>query len=234
MSRPDVILSADLVASRRAPDRLALARLLHSALRKLERRFETEWRAPLRLTRGIDELSGVLTRLQPVFDVVVDLNQAVWPQHFRFAVAVGEIDVGRGQRDASAMDGAGFHLASDAMARARAEELPLALALPGVPEATCRMAENLARLHSAIQRGWTPSQSAAVSAYRATGSQRGAARRLRITQQAVSAALRAAQFREMGRAEDALRAWLGSISLASASSGPQRAGAGGSGRKGRR
>jgi hypothetical protein len=213
MNKVFVVLTADLIASRRAPERPALARHLRAALRGLETRFASEWRAPLTLTRGIDELSGVLLRARCAFDIAVALNQAVWPQRFRFVVASGEIDVGGGRRDASAMDGAGFHLAADAMARARAQELPLALALPSAPEPARRMAEGLARLHDAILRGWTASQAEAAAAYRRTGTQSKAARRLGVTQQAVSQALRTARLAELLQAEEALRAWLDSLTL---------------------
>ncbi len=208
------VLVADLVASRRALRRSDLAVRLETCLRQLA--SSVDWRAPLMSTRGLDELSGVLHCPQAAFDVMHAVNLVVWPQRFRFALAAGTLDVGLASTVAADMDGPAFHRAADTLARVRRERLAVGFDLPGIGAAQMRMAEALAGLHQAIVEHWTTAIAATVAAYEQpcgkvdaqAATQAQAARRLGISQQAVSAALRRARVAELVVARDALRQWL--------------------------
>jgi hypothetical protein len=206
---PCYVLVADLVASRRAPARRTLGRRLEDVLAACAREFA--WRAPLMSTRGLDELSGVLAAPAPAFDVCAWLNEALWPQRFRFALACGGIDVAPDSTAAADMDGPAFHLAADALARARAADLPFAVNLPGRDGAACALIEALGTLHGAMTAQWTPGAARAMLALRQAGTQREAAKALGITQQAISRALRRARQHELDAARTAVRTWLATL-----------------------
>lgn len=205
------VLVADLVSSRTATGRKALAAAVERELARAARERSEAWYAPPVTTKGLDEVSGVLRRAGPAFDIATGINLALWPHRFRFAIAVGEVDVAARSRDAAAMDGPAFHAAADALERGRANDLPFALALPGVPDETRDVFEQLARLHGTLVAGWTGNTARIVAAYRREGTQARVAEELGISQQAVSKALRSGHWRELDAAEEALRRWLETV-----------------------
>lgn len=207
------VLIADLVKSRQVQERKALGQRIEAALSKLTKMNKDGpvWLAPPVTTRGIDEISGVLHSPEHAFDIVVRLNLAIWPQRFRFALGAGEIDVGVKSNNASDMDGSAFHLASDALARGRKNDLGFMVSIPDQPTENCQLLEAAAHLHETFMRAWTPREMQAVAAYRRHGHQADAARQLGVSQQAISDALRRAGMKEMSNAEDAIRAWLGHL-----------------------
>jgi hypothetical protein len=196
---------ADLADSRRAPDRSRLARAVAKALRDLASAWPDDWAAPPITTRGLDEISGVLRRPEHAFDALAELNAAIWPQRFRAALAGGSVDVAARTRNAGAMDGPAFHRAADALLRAKRKDLPLVLAVDFLAPEEQRVLEQAMRLHGAVVAAWKPSRAAAVTALRATGTQKAAARRLKVTPQSVSEALAAAHGSEIVALEAAIR-----------------------------
>lgn len=136
------------------------------------------------------------------------LNEDVWPLRFRVAIGYGLVDVSERSTNAGDMDGPAFHAAADALLRAKDQGLPFALSISGWSVADCGLAEELARLHVTLMEDWTDARVKIVAAYRELGRQADVARRLGVTQQAVSAALGKAHFHELVAAEDALRRWL--------------------------
>jgi predicted DNA-binding protein (UPF0251 family) len=208
---PQFVLLGDLVGSRQVADREAFEARAKATLADLATAWpDAGWVAGPILTRGIDEVAAVLARPRRAFDFAVGLNLAVWPQRFRFALASGTIDIGLEAGNVADMGGTAFHHAADAIARARRDRQPFALALEDCPEATAGLVEAAAALHQAIVVRWTEREAATVRAYRQAGSQAAAAERLGVSQQAVSDAMRRAVASDLARAEDAIRHWLDS------------------------
>jgi len=207
------VLVGDMIHSRTLRERRKMAQKVEAQIRQINRRWRTAWIAPLTTTRGIDELSGVLREASPAFDIVVFLNAALHPARFRSALASGAVDVAPKSGDAAAMDGPAFHRAADALAQARRRGLPFVAAIEGEPREICGLVEATAKLHDVISSSWTSREAEAVHIYRLVGTQAAVARRLRITQQAVSDALSRARFSDLTVAEDAIRAWLQQVAV---------------------
>lgn len=203
-------LSLDLVKSRRVKDRAAFVVRLKKALAEAGRRFGGEWLKPPVISRGIDEVSAAFKRPEHAFDFLVGLNLSLWPQRFRMGVGVGVIDIGlRG--DAADLDGTAFHNAAEAVRRAAREGIPFAIEGEGVGREAARVVETLTLFHANTVLEWKPRMHDAAMAYRATGTQGGAAKRLGATQQSVSRTLARAHHAELLAAEDSLRLWLGTL-----------------------
>ncbi|MGE3174356.1 MAG: SatD family protein [Planctomycetota bacterium] len=208
---PDPVYAwiADLRASRAVEDRPGLAHRLGEALQHLGLVGGDAWLAPPRTVKGIDEISGLLRTPAPAFDALVHLHLSLWPLQFRVGLGEGDVDVARRTGDAGAMDGSAFHRAAAALDRAGDQDLPFAIArADDAPTAVTVAAEALAALHVTWTGRWTARQTAAALAYRDLGHQRDAARRLGVSQPAVSRHLRAAAHDELVRAEAALRGLL--------------------------
>lgn len=200
-------LVADLEGSREVADRAALARALETALREIREISGPDaraWIAPLESVRGLDELSGVLSRPGPALAAVFHLARELWPHRFRFALAWGDLDVGFDSGQAGAMDGPAFHRAADALRRARRQRLPLALQVPGWPEEAVALVEDAVRLHTALTAAWTPRQAEVVRTWWRLGPQRQVARHLGIAQSTVSETLAKARARDLRALEEDL------------------------------
>lgn len=175
------------------------------------------WFAPLVTTRGIDEISGVLVSPERAFDAAVILNLSIWPQRFRFAFAVGAIDIGADKKitkskvNASDMDGSAFHRAADALMRARKEKLFFTLAVPDKSAADSRVVEELADMHDLIMAQWTERIKEVVIAYRRLKNQTLVAEEMNISQQAVSDALQRGYAGKLFDIENVIRGWLSTI-----------------------
>ena len=220
---PRFVLVGDMIRSRAITERGKMAQRVEAQVRLVNRRWRDAWVAPLTTTRGMDEISGVLRDARPAFDIVVFLNAALHPARFRSALASGAVDVAPKSGDAAAMDGPAFHHAADALAQARRRGLPFVAAIEGAPLEVCGLVEATAKLHDVVSSSWTSREAEAVHIYRLVGTQAAVARRLRITQQAVSDALSRARFSELAVAEDAIRAWLQQVAV---TSDPQTGGRG--------
>ena len=200
------VLSADLIDSRHARDRAALAERIEAVLAQLGGR--DWWRAAPMTTRGIDEMSAVLARPERAYDAAFELNLAIWPARFRVALADGPLDINPHSRVAADMDGPAFHAAAAATGRARDEERAFAVALSGIDLSQRDLVEALAHLHDTLMQRWSRRALPALRLYHAGLTQEQVAERLAVTQQAVSAMLGRAHWQQMAQARAAIRVAL--------------------------
>jgi hypothetical protein len=209
-------LSGDLVHSRRVQNRSAAHRLIERALTDTNRRFAAELWAPLTLTHGIDEFSGVLLTPETAADLLRHLNLQLHPLQFRLGIGRGEVEKFAAHDTAGKLDGTSFHRAADALERARADHLPLAIKLAPKSEAgwVVRAIEALALLDSTIRADWTPAVvgiARILAAAPSPPTQAELGRRSKRSQQAVSRAFRRGRFDELALAEASLRELLAEL-----------------------
>lgn len=203
----------DLVGSRRVKDRAAFNSLLQTVLSGVASEYADQWLAPLTPTKGLDEISGVLVGAERAFDIIVAINEVIWPQHFRFALATGGIDIAVDSGNAALMDGEVFHHAATALARAREQRLPLGLHFTDVDNRITALIEQLASLRHCIVADWTKAQAGTVRLYRTGVNQAQVAAQLGVTQQTVNGHLRKARWREVTAAERAIRLYFASLPM---------------------
>jgi len=198
------IIVGDLVRSRNISGRQQLLHKIRRVIDHLSREFRKEFYAPLILTRGIDELSGVLKRSNMSYRICRLLNERIYPHLFRFAVVRGPLDIAISSKDARRMDGLAFHTAADMIQRAKKENLYYWFNL-GFQFAEFDLWLNeLANLLHLLRSGWSNHQRRVVQFYEKFGSQKSVAKELGITQQAVSDALRQAHWKELKRVENTI------------------------------
>jgi len=206
------VLLADLERSRKALDRPALARKIKAAIQAVNRKHAAELHTAFVTTKGFDEVSGVLTRPDRAFDLAVDLNIAIWPQRFRYALAQGSIDVGFSTGNAAAMDGPVFHAAAMAINRARRFRLMFALEIPCLDRRLAGLIESVGQLHAAVMTDWSQGGADIVRAWRSTPEEQrrqdDLARVRGVSQQAISSALRKTRLKELELAEEKVRVAL--------------------------
>ena len=195
------IIVGDLVGSRNISDRQQLSRKIASVIDQVSKEFRKEFYAPLTLTRGIDEFSGVLKRFNMSYGICRFLNEKVHPHLFRLAVVRGPLDIAITSKDARRIDGPAFHVAADMIQRAKKENLYYNFNLGFQFEEFDLWLNELTNLLHILRSSWTNHQRRVVQLYKEIENQKIVAKDLGITQQAVSEALRQAHWKELKRVE---------------------------------
>lgn len=200
-SKVYTVIVGDLVGSRTIADRRRLGRKIQSALLSLSKEFQREFYAPLILTRGIDELCGVLKRSNSSFRICRTLNERIYPELLRFAVVRETLDIAVSSKHAGRMDGPAFHTAADLILKAKEKNLYYTFSLGFQFAEFDPWLNELTNLSHILARSLTKHQRNVVKLYEKHGRQKIVAEKLGITQQAVSDALQHAHWKDLKRAE---------------------------------
>jgi len=196
------VIVGDLVHSRDIPGRQQLSRKIPLLIENVTKKYRKEFYAPLIQVRGIDELSGVLKQSTMSYRICRSLNEAVYPNLFRFAVAQGVLDIAIDSRDVTKMDGPAFHTAADMIKQAKKKNLYYCFDLGHEFTQLNLLLNELPNLVHILRSSWSKHQRRVVQLYQKFGTQKAVAKQLGITQQAVSDALRQAHWKELKQAED--------------------------------
>jgi hypothetical protein len=197
---------ADVVGSRKLPDRPGFGHHLESLIETLNQRHASVLQSPLMISKGIDTLVAVLANASGIFPLALELMLGLKPHVVRLSFAAGEIDVNPGLHEARLMDGPAFHFAARQIERLeRDHEL---LGICGFGPSMDLLLQPAAALFGQSIMQLTSHQANIMLLYRVMGSQEAVAERLAISQQAVSDALRKARYdfieRNLQRLQNAL------------------------------
>ena len=118
-----VVVTGDLKASRRLKDRAEVQEELKNALRIVNRRFDEEIPAKFVVVGG-DSFQGMLSSPKYLFDIYYVFFENISHQ-FYLGIGVGDIST-RLSENVGEIDGEAFHKASDALERAKKENIWIA------------------------------------------------------------------------------------------------------------
>lgn len=216
-ARPLFVMTGDMVHSRQQGERAELGRRVEEVLVRLNERFAAGLQAPVATTRGIDEISGAWHDPTHAFDLVLQLHLALWPVRFRVVLSRGAVDVGADGEDAGAMDGPAFHAAADHMKVIASEDRDFGMLHDDAPE-MARLIEHAASLELALLAAMKPRTVDTLRAHldrhpdETAPAQAVIAERIQAgTRQAVSDALRRADYLRLARLEETIRTCLSSL-----------------------
>lgn len=203
------VLLGDVVGSREIDNRSAFGTTLSEACKTISKQYEHAFDAPLEPLKGVDEIGGVLTSADPLYDILDDIRIHIHPQELRVGVAIGRVDVGQDSGDVSQMDGPAFHRADELLDELEPSSLRVAFDLAESPLDTALADEiNLVFL---LKRRWTDRQRDVVRSSQHYDSQATVAQELGISQPAVSKALSRASWPELREIEGRIRSTLESL-----------------------
>lgn len=207
--REFTVIVGDLVHSRNIAGREQVSQKIRLAIECICSEFRGEFYAPLVLTRGIDEFSGVLNRPDMSYRICRFLNDKIYPCRFRYAVVQGKLDIEVESRNAGRMDGPAFHVASDMISRAQREKLHCIFKL-GLPAEYDVWLSELANVVELLRADWSERKRHIVRLYEkmepraGMGRQNEVARILGVSQQSVSSTLLQAKWKEINRVENVI------------------------------
>ena len=199
--REYTVILADLVQSRAVQERRRAKRRIDNVLRSVSRHFINRAGSDLFivapvLTRGMDEMSAVLSSPSGSFEVCRHINFQLFPLKFRFALVRDAIDIGLKTGDASKMDGPAFHRAARGIEHLRKTDETYFFGFHGEQGYDLWM-NRISNLAQAIVDKWSHRQTEAVILLEELGKQRDVADHLGISAQAVSERVRAADWNQV-------------------------------------
>ncbi|MDZ7373959.1 MAG: SatD family protein [candidate division KSB1 bacterium] len=198
------VVTGDLRASRRAPDRGELQNRLRTAIDRANAQFRDQLLAPFQITLG-DEWQGLLVDASAAYRVAAFFRDALAPQGITVGVGEGELATDL-VTDVRQMDGEAFHRSRTALEEAKRRGVAVAFRMrdPSVDP----LLSGIASLIFDLYERWTPVQRERYCLLRELGTMAEVARRLSVSVAAVSQSLSSARAARVQECEDALSEFL--------------------------
>ena len=193
----------DINSSRTLKNRAAIQRSFSSAVRKVNKEFESAIASKFLVTLG-DEFQGLLRSPADSYRFVRRFQQLVKNVTFSFGVGIGKLSTPLNE-EALGMDGEVFYRARAALSKAKKLEQELVYDL-GSPAS-----ELLNALIGMMEKEWerlTPRQRRIIELRKSLENQTDVAHKLRISQPAVSKVLLSPTIRQLDEAEKAVIRFL--------------------------
>ena len=208
-----VVVTGDLKSSRKLKDRAGVQEELKNALRVVNRRFDEEIPAKFMVVGG-DSFQGMLSSPKYLFDIYYVFFENIGRQ-FYLGIGVGDISTGLSE-NVGEIDGEAFHKASEALERAKKENIWIVFKseweIEGV--VTC-----LLNFMADVMWNWTKRQREIVTYYRKEKNEKSSvtleevAEDIGIKKQTLSKILKRSKYKLLKEAEDTFvdfinRNWL--------------------------
>jgi hypothetical protein len=202
MRKQFCIILGDVISSRRIKDKEAFQNKLQETFNKINTVYADYIYSEFKILKGIDEIEGVLFDLSKSYDIISMILEKLYPDLMRFVLVFDYIDTAIESRDVAKMDGPAFHKASDIMGELKKSKLIFGISIED------KTIENLIsgeiNLILLFKKNWSAKQHQIIKEYKETGSQHEVAKRLGITQQAISKALNRSLWEEIKHIEEGL------------------------------
>lgn len=180
------VITADLVESRRMPDRAGAQEQLSGLVKRLNIQLAQRLVAPFMVTLG-DEIQGMLDDVDELPATTAGIHEVFHPREISVGVGIGTIAT-RLVRRVTEMDGPVFINSRTALDIAKKERLEVVVRTgdTGVDE----VLNAIYGLLCGIKAGWTRTQWQRFNLYRELETVEAVARRLGVAKQSVSKSLR--------------------------------------------
>ena len=197
-----LVLTGDLIASRKVADREALQATLLKTLRALNRRFRDLVEVPLSVSAG-DEFQGVFRPDGEIVRLVDALERELHPVEARVGIGIGAIST-RFRKRSQEMDGEAFRFAREALEATRRPSPDTWLWFRTAAEEFDLAANAIALLATLAKRGWKALHWRRAALRDKGWSEERIAAKEGVTQVAVSLSLRSAGHAAVRQAESRL------------------------------
>lgn len=201
-----LVVLGDLIASRKIKERKKFERKLKKTVEEVIAKFKNEWVAPLAFEKGIDEVGAVIKNKTALYHIINHVNNSIAPQKIRFVAYKGTIDIGMKTKDITAMDGEAFHTAAYMMTQLKASGMLLSC---NTGNSLFDMAmENQVNAMHILKQKWTERQRQIFQLYTEVGNQGETAKKLKVSQQAISNALQQIDAFQIIELQNNIARWL--------------------------
>lgn len=213
MTTEGYVLLGDIISSKKINDRAKFQEKLIKACDLVNFSHENRIQAKMKIIKGSDEIGCLLRSLSPLYNIIDEILEDLYPIKIRFVLVYGKIDTGFATYDISQMDGPAFHQASQLMDDLKREKLIFGMSTSNKTLDTL-IANNINLIYLVKER-WSPGKIEIIKAYERWGDQRNVASKLGISQQTVSYHLKSSHWKEIKKMEDKLKLSLKDLKLRS-------------------
>ncbi|PIP15698.1 MAG: hypothetical protein COX46_05210 [bacterium (Candidatus Ratteibacteria) CG23_combo_of_CG06-09_8_20_14_all_48_7] len=194
------VIIGDLVASKKLPERGKVQKQLQKIIAKINYKFPGYFISPFTITRG-DEIAALPKDISFVPEIVSIIEREMSPLKVRFGVGLGKITTLL-YKDAAAVDGPAFYQASDSLGKAKKENVTIVFNTEKpVLDTLINALESLLYL---IKDSWTEQQRKIALFYSQYENQREVAKKMDISQPAVTKTLKSISYKKVKQAEEAV------------------------------
>jgi len=208
MNKKYVVITGDVVESRKylARDRIQLS--LKETLKKVNKKYAPQLLTDLIINRG-DEIQGVLKETKTCLLLLEEIEEGIYPLKMRFGVGIGNITTPI-SKNAGEMDGNCFYRSRDSLERAKKEKQSVIFTTGEV--ITDTVLNSMVKLIDAIKSDWKEIHYRRIGKYRRFSDLRKVAREENVSHQAVSKTLKKAKYEAVKEAMEAINTILSSCS----------------------
>ena len=201
----------DLFSSRQIKNSEELQKKLENSFEKINDIYAKDIYAEFKVLKGVDEIGGVLSNIQHVYNIIDVISDEISPNLMRFVLVLDDIDDSLETRNITKMSGVAFHKASDMMNKLKKSNLTVDITLYN--KSLDQILTDVINLIRSVKKDWSATKRQIFKEYKETGNQYKVAEKLGITQQAVSKNLDHMNWREMDKMETSLNNLLKIIIL---------------------
>lgn len=196
------VLLGDVISSRQISDREKFQNKFEETVEMINSLYADDIYAHFKILKGIDEIGCVLSTISKSYEIITTISEQLYPTLMRFVLVFDYIDIGLETMDVSKMDGFAFHKASETMNTLKKSKLMFDMIVDDkIIDTTIAGQINLIFL---IKKNWSVLRHEIVKEYKNTNNQDQVARKLGITQQAVSKSLKRLMWKEITCIEEKL------------------------------
>lgn len=201
----------DLFSSRQIKNSEELQEKLENSFEKINDIYAKDIYAEFKVLKGVDEIGGVLSNIQHVYNIIDVISDEISPNLMRFVLVLDDIDDPLETRNITKMSGVAFHKASDMMNKLKKSNLTVDITLYN--KSLDQILTDVINLIRSVKKDWSATKRQIFKEYKETGNQYKVAEKLGITQQAVSKNLDHMNWKEMDEMETSLNNLLKIIIL---------------------
>ena len=202
------VIIGDIKESRmiKGKERSQIQKRFRKAIETINKEFKEDIISKFLITLG-DEFQGVLRDKSKSYDIILRIEELLYPVKFNFGVGVGDIATPI-LEEALGMDGLAFHNARSGLESAKVSKQTNIISKTGEEAVDCPL-NMILFLLAGIKEGWTKRQREMVNAVRRFGNQQQVAKCLNIrSKSTVSEGLSSAQWPRVEAAEIFAKKWL--------------------------
>jgi predicted DNA-binding protein YlxM (UPF0122 family) len=206
MKQKFYVLLGDVIQSRQIDDREHFQKILEYACENLNTMYAESIYAEFKILKGIDEIGGVLSSMSNIYKIISKILEDIYPNTIRFALVFDYIDTSLETRNVTKMDGAAFHKASEMIRELKISKLMFDMSVED--ELLDIAITGQINLIFLLKKNWSATQYNIVREYEKTKKQSEVAKKLGITQQAVSKNLKHSMWKEIRTVEEKINLLL--------------------------
>lgn len=200
MKQKFYVILGDVIQSRQIDNRDDFQKIIEKTCENINTTYAGGIYADFKILKGIDEMGGVLSSMSNIYKIITKILDDIYPNTIRFALVFDYIDTALETRNITKMDGVAFHKASEMIKELKMSKLMFDMSVED--EMLDMSITGQINLIYLIKKNWSATQYNIVREYEKTKKQSEVAKKLRITQQAVSKNLKRSMWKEIRTFEE--------------------------------